>query len=193
MPDRFGGQFDVVLNRGGGNYKYVGAWETENLPSRDAMRDAMRQWVACLRPGGTLYIDFAPESLLEHQQPAVTVHPTLHIGGHVVDITEQIAVDLDLGVRYWRSELRVDQNRYSSSGARIAWDATNFRRCWPAVVWWTSSRSPSRENTTTCTPRRGPMKGDNRDCPSPSMPRSGHAPRPWYAGRSHPDLAGHGG
>jgi len=112
LPAVFGPRFDVVLNRGGGNYKYAGAWETEKLPDRAEMAAAIGSWVACLRPGGTLYIDFAKESRLEHLRPEVTEHPTMRLGDHVVDLTEEIVVDREQDVRYWRSALTVDGQPY---------------------------------------------------------------------------------
>ena len=107
LPELFGGGFDVVLNRGGGNYKYAGAWEAERLPERGEMLQAIQQWVACLKPGGVLYIDFAPES-----GDSTIVHPHMRIGDHEVDLTEQIVVDHPRRVRFWRSELIVDGQRY---------------------------------------------------------------------------------
>jgi SAM-dependent methyltransferase len=112
MPARFGDSYDIVINRGGGNYKYAGAWDVERLPDRLAMREAISQWVRCLRPGGTLYIDFARESELEHLRPEVSTHPTLLIGDHRVDIVEQITVDHEAKVRYWHSELTIDGQRH---------------------------------------------------------------------------------
>jgi SAM-dependent methyltransferase len=107
MPELFGGKFDVVLNRGGGNYKYAGAWEAEGLPEREEMLRAIQQWVACLKPGGVLYIDFAPET-----SESTTVHPRMRIGDHEVDLTEQIKVDHARRLRFWRSVLIVDGLRY---------------------------------------------------------------------------------
>jgi len=108
LPGRYGGQFDVVMNRGGGNYIYAGVWDEEGLAERPAMVEAIRQWIACVRPGGRFYIDITRAEDLARREPQVARHPRMLIGDHVVDLIEVIGIEPDTGVRTWYSQLTVD-------------------------------------------------------------------------------------
>ncbi|MCX4746930.1 class I SAM-dependent methyltransferase [Kitasatospora sp. NBC_01287] len=108
LPRRHAGEFDVVINRGGGNYKYAGAWEQEKLPDRGAMAEAIGQWVRCVRPGGRFYVDIASDSDAGGADSWETEHPPMLVGEHRVELTERIAVDRARGVRSWESRLVVD-------------------------------------------------------------------------------------
>ena len=108
LPGRFGGRFDVVLNRGGGNYRYAGVWDRGGLADRTAMAEAIEQWVACLRPGGRLYVDIPPDPGADSVSDSTTQHPTLLLGGHVVDLVERITVEPPTGIRTWHTWLTVD-------------------------------------------------------------------------------------
>lgn len=112
LPRRYSGSFDVVMNRGGGNYIYAGAWDEEGLAKRSAMSDALGQWVACLRPGGRFYVDITRAADLERLEPSVANHPTMLVGDHVVDLAEEISIDRDTTIRTWHGVLTVDGQEY---------------------------------------------------------------------------------
>ncbi|TDC81662.1 class I SAM-dependent methyltransferase [Micromonospora sp. KC606] len=116
LPGRYDREFDVVINRGGGNYIYAGVWEEEGLAAESAMAEAIGQWAACVRPGGRLYVDTTRAQDLDRTEPQIVRHPTMVIGDHRVDIVEQVSIDRVRRRRAWESELTVD-------GVR-----TNFRR-----------------------------------------------------------------
>ena len=112
LPGRYAGVFDVVLNRGCGNYRYAGVWDHGGLADRGAMAEAISHWVACLRPGGRLYVDIPPDPPAGVPPTSTTRHPTLLVGGHVVDLDERIAVDHRTGIRTWSTRLTVDGRTY---------------------------------------------------------------------------------
>jgi SAM-dependent methyltransferase len=112
LPGRYPGRFDVVLNRGCGNYRYAGVWDHGGLADRGAMAEAIGHWVACLRPGGRLYVDIPPDPGPDVAPTTTTRHPTLLVGGHVVDLVERIAVDRATGIRTWNTWLTVDGRAY---------------------------------------------------------------------------------
>lgn len=112
LPQRYADTFDVVMNRGGGNYIYAGAWDDEGLADQSAMAEAIGQWVACVRPGGRFYVDITRAEDLERQEPQTVRHPTLLIGDHRVDITESISIDRSTGIRTWYSSLTADGETY---------------------------------------------------------------------------------
>ncbi len=112
LPKRYGGAFDVVMNRGGGNYIYAGAWDAEGLAERSAMVEALRQWAACLRPGGRFYVDITRAADLERVEPSAVVHPTMLVGDHVVNVAEEIGIDRDTMIRTWHGVLTVDGQDY---------------------------------------------------------------------------------
>lgn len=112
LPERYADQFDVVMNRGGGNYIYAGTWENGGLAGHEEMAEAIRQWIACVRPGGRFYVDITREEDLTRVGPQVSAHPTMLIGEHRVDITERIEIDHSTGVRVWHSDLVIDGERY---------------------------------------------------------------------------------
>lgn len=108
LPGCYGGQFDVVMNRGGGNYRYAGVWDGGGLADRQAMAEAIGQWVACVRPGGRFYVDITRDEGPVDAPAEVTEHPTMLIGDHIVDLTERIAIDPGTGIRTWHTWLTVD-------------------------------------------------------------------------------------
>jgi SAM-dependent methyltransferase len=113
LPTRYAGRFDVVLNRGGGNYRYAGAWDRGGLASRSAMAEAIGQWVACVRPGGRFYIDIPPEEPATGAPPEITCRPALLIGRHTAELSERIAVDPVSRIRTWTTWLVLDGVRYT--------------------------------------------------------------------------------
>lgn len=114
LPLRYAGQFDVVLNRGCGNYRYAGVWDGGGLASRQAMAHAIRQWAACIRPGGRLYIDIPRETdePPASAPPEITRCPALLVGEHTVELAERIAVDPGSGIRTWTTWLTLDGAGY---------------------------------------------------------------------------------
>ncbi|RFU36341.1 class I SAM-dependent methyltransferase [Actinomadura logoneensis] len=108
LPGRYADRFDVVINRGGGNYKYAGAWDEERLPDRSAMAEAIGQWIACVRPGGRFYIDIASDAEMRRVGSWETRHPLMLIGEHRIELTERIEVDEARAVRVWESRLVID-------------------------------------------------------------------------------------
>jgi SAM-dependent methyltransferase len=108
LPARHGEQFDVVLNRGCGNYRYAGVWDGGGLADRRAMVDAIGEWVACVRPGGRFYVDIPRDVGPAEARPEVTEHPTMLIGDHTVHLAELITIDPGTGIRTWHTWLTVD-------------------------------------------------------------------------------------
>jgi SAM-dependent methyltransferase len=108
LPKRYGGTFDVVMNRGGGNYIYAGVWDEEGLATRTAMSDALGQWIACVRPGGRFYVDITRAADLARPEPNRVRHPAMLVGEHVVEIEEEIGIDRDTMIRIWQAVLTVD-------------------------------------------------------------------------------------
>lgn len=109
LSGRFGDSaFDVVMCRGGGSLLYAGTWDDDLPPDRDAMADAVRQFAACLRPGGRLYVDITRAENLARLEPQRTSYPPLAIGDHLVELDEVVSTDPQRRVRFWRSRLRVD-------------------------------------------------------------------------------------
>jgi SAM-dependent methyltransferase len=110
LPDRYAGEFDVVLNRGCGNYRYAGVWDGGGLASRTAMTRAIGQWVACIRPGGRFYVDIPRDEYLTAAE--ITRRPVLLIGAHTAELAERITVDPRSGIRTWTVWLTLDGVRY---------------------------------------------------------------------------------
>jgi SAM-dependent methyltransferase len=108
LPRCYGETFDVVMNRGGGNYIYAGVWDEEGLAERSAMSDALGQWAACVRPGGRFYVDITRAADLARLEPQVVHHPTMLVGRHIVDITEEISIDRDTMIRTWHAVMTAD-------------------------------------------------------------------------------------
>jgi len=108
LPDRYAGQFDVVLNRGCGNYRYAGAWDGCGLASRQEMARAISQWVACVRPGGRFYVDIPREEDPGATHSPITHRPLMLIGDHAVELSERIAVDPTSDIRTWTTWLSLD-------------------------------------------------------------------------------------
>lgn len=105
LTEYFEAPFDVVMCRGCA-LPYAGTWDDDAPPDRRALIDSLRQFAGCLRPGGRLYVDTAtgPPSA----EPQLTVHPTLTIGTHSVDLTEELSLDQASRLRLWRCRLAID-------------------------------------------------------------------------------------
>ncbi len=108
----YGGQFDVVMCRGGGSYLYAGTWDHDAPPDWNTLTCSIRQFVACLRPGGRLYVDITRAEDLARLEPQWTRHPRLLVGSHTVELEERITADLQSGTRVWHSWMQVDGITY---------------------------------------------------------------------------------
>ncbi len=108
----YGEAFDVVMCRGGGSYLYAGTWDRDVLPDWHALTDAIRQFVACLRPDGRLYVDITRAEDLARLEPQWTRHPHLLVGSHTVELEERITAEPEQGIRVWHSWMRVDSTTY---------------------------------------------------------------------------------
>jgi SAM-dependent methyltransferase len=105
LTEYFETPFDVVMCRGCA-LPYAGTWDDDAPPDRQALIDSVRQFTGCLRPGGRLYVDTATGPTTA--DPEITVHPTMRIGTHRVDLTEELRLDPASGLRCWRCRLRID-------------------------------------------------------------------------------------
>jgi SAM-dependent methyltransferase len=112
LSDHFGAVFDVVMCRGGGSLLYAGTWDDDRPLDRDALTDAVGQFVECLRPAGQLYVDTTRAENLARRDPHRIRHPQLAIGEHIVELEEVLTTDREHRVRIWRSRLRVDDATY---------------------------------------------------------------------------------
>jgi len=99
--------FDVVMCRGG-SFPYAGTWDSDAPPNRDSLGEALVQFVACLAPGGRLYIDTTQGDAPPSEEPQWSHHPTLLVGPHIVQLEERIDVVPKLGVRIWHCRLALD-------------------------------------------------------------------------------------
>jgi SAM-dependent methyltransferase len=108
----FGDAFDVVMCRGGGSYLYAGTWDRDAPPDRAVLLDSLQRFVACVRPGGRLYVDITRAEDLANLEPQWAHHPALLVGDHVVELAERITADPDGRVRTWHSWLSLDGQTY---------------------------------------------------------------------------------
>lgn len=105
------GRFDVVMCRGC-SFLYAGTWDADAEPDRTILATAMRQFVACVKPGGRLYIDIARAADLDDPEPQWTPQRTLIIGDHRVELREVVRNHPDKDIRVWHSWLEVDGRSY---------------------------------------------------------------------------------
>jgi SAM-dependent methyltransferase len=101
-----GSSFDVVMCRGA-SFPYAGTWDVDTAPSRENLATSVRQFVACLRPGGRLYLDIPHAGDLARRTQHVR-HPRLTVGGHTVDLAETVTNDHERRIRRWKTRLTVD-------------------------------------------------------------------------------------
>ena len=85
---------------------YAGTWDHDAPPDRDALALAVGRFAAALRPGGRLYVDTAAEP--PSADPQVTRHPTIVVGEHRIDLTEELSLDRQRRLRLWHSRLEID-------------------------------------------------------------------------------------
>ncbi len=102
-----GRAFDVVMCRGA-SFPYAGTWDADSPPSRATLAASVRQFVACLRPGGRLYLDIPHRSDVARRGPQRVRHPRLRVGGHTVDLEETVTNHPDRRIRRWETRLTVD-------------------------------------------------------------------------------------
>jgi SAM-dependent methyltransferase len=112
LSAQFAGAFDVVMCRGGGSLIYAGTWDEDLPPNRDAVTSAVRNFHDCLRPGGRLYVDTTRAEDLAHTEPQRTRHAPLFVDGRSIELEEEITNYPELGIRVWRSRLRIDGTSY---------------------------------------------------------------------------------
>jgi SAM-dependent methyltransferase len=105
LGSHYGPEFDVVMCRGCA-LPYAGTWDHDAPPDRDALALAVGRFAAALRPGGRLYVDTAAEP--PSADPQVTRHPTIVVGEHRIDLTEELSLDRQRRLRLWHSRLEID-------------------------------------------------------------------------------------
>jgi SAM-dependent methyltransferase len=103
--------FDVVMCRGC-SLLYAGTWDDNRPPDRTMLTAAIREFVACVRPGGRLYVDVSSAESLESLEPQWTRRPGLTVGGHSIGLREVVTNHPDRGIRIWRSWLDIDGVTY---------------------------------------------------------------------------------
>lgn len=101
------GAFDVVMCRGC-SLLYAGTWDEDGEPDREILTSAVKQFVACLRPGGRLYVDIAHRADLESLAAQWSPVRELTIGDHHIELREVVSNRPDDRTRVWRSWLTVD-------------------------------------------------------------------------------------
>jgi SAM-dependent methyltransferase len=104
---RYPRAFDVVMCRGC-SLIYAGTWDTEAEPDWSALVSSVENFVACLRPGGRLYVDITPERELYGEYPQVEEHAPRMVDGRRVEWREVLDADPVARVRTWRVSLLVD-------------------------------------------------------------------------------------
>ena len=103
--------FDVVMCRGC-SLLYAGTWESNRSPDRAALTAAINEFIACIRPGGRLYVDVSSAESLECREPQWTRRPRLTVGTHSLGLKEVVTNDPERGIRSWRSWLDIDGVTY---------------------------------------------------------------------------------
>jgi SAM-dependent methyltransferase len=105
LDELYAGTFDVVLCRGC-SLIYAGTFDADTEPDRSALERSIGSLARCLRPGGRLYVDTAPEE--PHEDPRWTKHPPRTIRGHRVELHERVIADPEAGIRRWTVQLHID-------------------------------------------------------------------------------------
>jgi len=100
--------FDVVMCRGGGSLLYAGTWDEDAAPDRGAVTGAIDQFVACLQPGGLVYVDITRAENLSSAAPQWNHYPPFLVGAHEVEFNEVVTVDFDRRIRTWQAWLSID-------------------------------------------------------------------------------------
>lgn len=99
--------FDVVMCRGA-SFPYAGTWDMDSPPSREMLSTSIRQFAACLRPGGRLYLDLPHAADLSRRKPQRVRHPRLKVGSHTIDLAETVTNHPDRRIRRWETRLTVN-------------------------------------------------------------------------------------
>jgi hypothetical protein len=79
------------------------------------MEEAVRQFAACLRPGGRCYIDITRSESLDRTDPERSSYPPFQIGGRLVELEEEVTNDHDRQLRQWHSRITVDGRSHEFS------------------------------------------------------------------------------
>lgn len=111
LTDNFEPAYDVVMCRGCA-LPYAGTWDDDAEPDREALIASIRQFTACLRAGGRLYVDTAQALRPDAPVPQRIAHPELAIGPHRVKLEEVLTVDPGRRLRLWLSRLTIDGQTY---------------------------------------------------------------------------------
>jgi SAM-dependent methyltransferase len=106
LDELYAGTFDVVICRGC-SLIYAGTFDADTEPDRSALECSIRSLARCLRPGGRLYVDTAPEES-HNEDPEWTKHAPRTIHGHRVELHERVIADPEAGLRQWTVKLHID-------------------------------------------------------------------------------------
>lgn len=109
LAGHFDERFDVVMCRGCA-LPYAGTWDDDAPPDRNALAASVRQFAASLRQGGRLYVDTAEGT--RRRDPELSTHAPFTVGQHAIELTEEVRIDYERRLRFWRSQLTIDGRGY---------------------------------------------------------------------------------
>jgi len=88
--------------------------ECVSLAQLQPIREALRNFGECLKPGGLLYVDTTSEANLNRSEPEQNVYPERVIDGRRVSLAEIIYTNRAEHRRTWVATLSVDGEKYES-------------------------------------------------------------------------------
>jgi SAM-dependent methyltransferase len=107
LSTHFTDRFDIAMCRGN-SLIYAGTWDQAAAPDRQILNETIRNLRACLKPGGTLYVDTTCDENLNRDEPEVNHYPVRRINGSTISLSETIDTDRDNRSRTWILDLNVD-------------------------------------------------------------------------------------
>ena len=107
----FHNHFDVLLCRGN-SLIYANSWDIERNNSLESISLALKNFYACLKPDGLLYIDTTCEEKLQ-KSIEETDYPPVGINGTEIKLYDKVILDKDNMFRLWRPTIYINGTSYT--------------------------------------------------------------------------------
>lgn len=110
LSNKFSHQFDVVMCRGS-SLIYGSSWDSSRKNGEVVIQNALKNFYACLKSGGTVYVDTTTEENLERVEEYITYKPK-KINGVLVGLSDRVTTNKKSGLRTWTPTFTIGAKTY---------------------------------------------------------------------------------
>ncbi len=111
LGNEFHNTFDVLLCRGN-SLIYANAWDKKHTNNLESIKLALKNFYACLKPDGLLYLDTTCEKNLQKSIEEIE-YPPLRINGDEVKLYDKVILNKNKMIRLWTPTIYINGTDYT--------------------------------------------------------------------------------